>query len=78
VHVLVLVLGRAVDDLDLVVIHQDAAGHGALSLTVVFGGGEHREHSAGGGYMCEQGSMCMYVYVCECGCACALKQKNVI
>ena len=48
VHVLVLVLRRAVDDLDLVVVHQDAPGHRALALPVVLGRREHREHAAYG------------------------------
>ncbi len=65
-HVLVLVLVRAVDHLSaaislthytqhnatvatylyLVVVDQYAARHGPLPLSVVLGGGEHREHSA--------------------------------
>ena len=44
-HVLVLVLRRAIDDLDLVVVHQNAPGHRALALTVVLGRTEHREHT---------------------------------
>ena len=44
-HILVLVLGAAVDDLDLVEVHEDAARHGHAALAVVLGRAEHGEDS---------------------------------
>ena len=44
-HVLVLVLRRAVDHLDLVVVHQNAPGHRALALAMVLRRAEHSEHT---------------------------------
>ena len=44
-HVLVLVLWGPVDDLDLVVVHQNAPGHRALALPVVLRRTEHREYT---------------------------------
>jgi len=45
VHILVLVLRGPVDDLDLVVVHQNAPGHRALALAVVLRRTEHRKHT---------------------------------
>ncbi len=45
-HVLIAVLGRSNNDLDLIGIDQKAASHGTSALAVVFGGGENGEYSA--------------------------------
>ena len=44
-HILVLVLGTPIDDLDFVEIYEDAARHGHAALTVVLGRAEHGEDS---------------------------------
>ena len=46
VRILVLVLGALVDDLDQVVVDQDAAGHGTGALAMILARGEDREYTA--------------------------------
>ncbi len=47
-YVLVLVLWGPVDDLNLVVVHQNAPGHRTLALAVVLRRTEHSEHTTTG------------------------------